>query len=166
MKSSPNGKGDSFGPDGTAFRKTDASPQNAKGGQQQDASGQSGSNTSKDRPGPGGTGDAAANSNDQQSNNPNAKNSPEDFNKLFRPGTTGPTGSSGQGAANTGAQGPQQPGGRNSDPSQKTDPAERAAAERLERAIQRIQANRDSRMNKPLKVSRGDPANLENGRDW
>jgi hypothetical protein len=48
---------------------------------------------------------------------------------------------------------------------EKMDPTERAAARRLEQAVQRIQANRDRRTYLPGSVKE-DPANLNNRRDW
>lgn len=46
-----------------------------------------------------------------------------------------------------------------------TDPSERAAVQRLQRAIQRIQTNRDRHATKPS-AGRGDPANQNGRRDW
>jgi hypothetical protein len=45
------------------------------------------------------------------------------------------------------------------------DPTERAAALRLQQAIQRIQTNRDRHAAKPSS-GRGDPANQDGRRDW
>jgi hypothetical protein len=46
-----------------------------------------------------------------------------------------------------------------------TDPTERAAVQRLQQAIQRIQTNRDRHATKPS-AGRGDPANQNGRRDW
>jgi hypothetical protein len=48
---------------------------------------------------------------------------------------------------------------------EKMDPSERAAAQRLQQAIQRIQTNRDRRAVVPGPVKE-DPTNLNRHRDW
>jgi hypothetical protein len=47
-----------------------------------------------------------------------------------------------------------------------SDPTERAATNRLQQAIQRIQKNRIQRLYPAGGAGKSDPVNLEQGRDW
>jgi hypothetical protein len=88
--------------------------------------------------------------------------------ELFRPGSTPSTAGSAGPALKRNAEGTLSRGEPGRAPERIediTDPVERAAAQRLQQAIQRIQTNRDRHAPKPS-AGRGDPANQDQRRDW
>jgi hypothetical protein len=171
----PGSKGQKVGPDGLAFTEK---PGKGQGGEP--GGGQAGGKP-EEKPATGGSGNASGpGSNSGAPADPTARKSegsgnapgkpsdspskPQDVSRLFQPEQTKQPQTPGQAGAVGGApRAGQVPGASNLD--EGLDPGQRAAAQRLQQAVQRIQLRRDQRA-PGVSPQREDPANQERRRDW